>query len=90
MKLNANFSALAGRDRRAVRALDAAAMREITGTLTIWAACYTPGAVMIQPADYIRAFAAGLGPKIDIYENSPVMELDARGRLDGADAERAP
>ena len=50
-------------------------MREITGSGYYLGGLYTPGAVLIQPADYIRAFAAGLGSKIDLYENSPVMEL---------------
>ena len=54
---------------------------------TTSAASTRPGAVLIQPADYIRALAAGLAPRIDLYENSPVVELVPAGRrLDGAHA----
>ena len=50
-------------------------MREITGSDYYLGGLYTPGAVLIQPADYIRAFAAGLGSRIELHENSPVVEL---------------
>ena len=36
---------------------------------------------MIQPADYIRMFAAGLGAVADIYENAPVVTLKREGGL---------
>ena len=62
-------------------------MREITGSDYYLGGLYTPGAVLIQPADYIRGFAAGLGSKIDLYENSPVVELS---REDGAWKARTP
>ncbi|TIX61677.1 MAG: FAD-binding oxidoreductase, partial [Mesorhizobium sp.] len=41
---------------------------------------YTPGTVMIQPADYIRGFAAGLASKVDMFERSPVLKLERLGR----------
>lgn len=59
--------------------LDAAALREITGSGYYIGGLFTPGAVQIQPADYIRAFAAGLGEMIALYENSPVIELTREG-----------
>ena len=62
-----------------LRRIDAAEMREITGSDYYLGGLYTPGAVLIEPADYIRAFAAGLGSKIDLYENSPVVELSRQG-----------
>ena len=43
------------------------------GAITLWID-------EIQPADYIRAFAAGLGAKIGLYENSAVVEFTRRGK----------
>ena len=34
---------------------------------------------MIQPADYIRGFAAGLVSKVDMFEHSPVLKLERLG-----------
>jgi glycine/D-amino acid oxidase-like deaminating enzyme len=50
-------------------------MREITGSEYYLGGIYTPGAVLIQPADYIRTFAAGLSNKVEIFERSPVRSL---------------
>lgn len=55
--------------------LDAAEMRKVTGSDYYLGGLYTPGAVLIQPADYIREFAAGLLSKVDIFERSPVTSL---------------
>ena len=55
-------------------------MREISGSGYYLGGLYTPGAVQIEPADYIRSFAAGLGSRIGLYENSPVLELTRQGR----------
>jgi glycine/D-amino acid oxidase-like deaminating enzyme len=55
--------------------LDAREMRELTGSDHYLGGLYTPGAVLIQPADYIRGFAAGLAPKVDVFERSPVTSL---------------
>jgi len=55
--------------------LDAQEMRELTGSYYYLGGLYTPGAVLIQPADYIRGFAAGLAPKVEIFERSPVTSL---------------
>ncbi|MGO8146104.1 NAD(P)/FAD-dependent oxidoreductase [Rhizobium leguminosarum] len=55
--------------------IDAADMREITGTEFYRGGIYTPGAVLIQPADYIRSFAQGLSGRVDIFERSPVTSL---------------
>jgi len=80
MKLNANYGrSLAGIDEEH-RLLNATEMREITGSSYYLGGLYTPGAVMIQPADYIRRFAAGLVSKVDIFEHSPVLKLE---RADG-------
>ena len=55
--------------------LDAQEMRELTGSDYYLGGLYTPGAVLIQPADYIRGLAAGLAPQVDILERSPVTSL---------------
>jgi glycine/D-amino acid oxidase-like deaminating enzyme len=55
--------------------LDARQMRELTGSDYYLGGLYTPGAVLIQPADYIRSLASGLAPKVDIFERSPVTAL---------------
>ncbi|WP_368517825.1 NAD(P)/FAD-dependent oxidoreductase [Rhizobium sp.] len=55
--------------------LNAAEMQEITGSDYYLGGLCTPGAVLIQPANYIREFAAGLSRKIDLFERSPVTAL---------------
>lgn len=77
--LNENFARSLERLGEPLRRIDAAEMRDITGSGYYLGGLYTPGAVLIEPADYIHAFAAGLGSKIDLYENSPVMELSRSG-----------
>ncbi|TIL65861.1 MAG: FAD-binding oxidoreductase, partial [Mesorhizobium sp.] len=80
MTLNANY----GRSLKAIgeehRFLDAVEMRELTGSSYYLGGLYTPGTVMIQPADYIRGFAAGLASKVDMFERSPVLKLERLGR----------
>ena len=80
-RLNANY----GRSLQAIgekyRFLDAGEMREITGSAYYLGGLYTPGTVMFQPADYIRGFAAGLAAKADLFEHSPVLKLERRGRI---------
>jgi glycine/D-amino acid oxidase-like deaminating enzyme len=87
LKLNESFGASLERIGEPMRRIDAAEMREITGSDYYLGGLYTPGAVLIQPADYIRGFATGLGSKIDLYENSPVVELSRQG---GAWTARTP
>ncbi len=77
--LNESFAASLERIGEPLRRIDAAEMRAITGTDYYRGGLYTPGAVLIQPADYIRSLAAGLAPKIALYENSPVTELARKG-----------
>jgi glycine/D-amino acid oxidase-like deaminating enzyme len=80
-KLNADFARSLARMGEAFENLDAKAMRELTGTSYYASGLHTPGAVMIQPAVYIRTFAAALRPVADIYENSPVVGLRREGKL---------
>ncbi len=80
-RLNADFArGLVGMNER-FEVLDARAMREMTGTSYYRSGLHTPGAVMIQPANYIRALAAGLLPFVDLYENAPVVGLGREGRV---------
>lgn len=87
LRLNDDFARSLERIGEPLHRIDAAEMREITGSDYYRGGLYTPGAVLIQPADYIRAFAAGLDDKIALYENSPVVELSRQG---GAWTARTP
>ena len=57
------------------RHLDGAAMRSLTGTSFYIGGTFTPGAVMIQPAGYIRGLAQGLSRAVEIFEESPVVSV---------------
>lgn len=61
------------------RVLDADEMRRMTGSIYYRGGLFTPGAVMIQPADYIRRLARGLRDRVSIFEHSPVLELSREG-----------
>ncbi|MEM8653147.1 MAG: FAD-binding oxidoreductase [Pseudomonadota bacterium] len=52
--------------------LDAAAMKEMTGSGHYRSGLYTPGTVMLQPAGYVRGLAAGLSRTAAVYDRSPV------------------
>ncbi|MEO9273734.1 FAD-binding oxidoreductase [Marinomonas sp. 5E14-1] len=54
---------------------DADSMRGITGSSFYMAGLKTEGGAMVHPAAYIRAFANGLRSRVQIFENSPVLEL---------------
>ena len=56
--------------------LNAKAMQRLTGTSFYIGGTFTPGAVMIQPAAYIRGLAQGLSKAIDIFEASPVVAIE--------------
>ena len=79
MKLNQGFGASLAANGEPHTFLDQAQMRELTGTDYYLGGLYTPGAVTIQPADYIRTFAAGLSNKLDLFERSPVTSLKREG-----------
>ena len=80
VKLNQSFGQSLRSNGEPHKFLDSADMRELTGTSYYQGGLFTPGAVTIQPADYIRGLAGGLASKVDIYENSPVTGLN---RLNG-------
>lgn len=75
MKLNQSFGVSLKSAGEQHTFLDAAEMRDLTGSDYYLGGLYTPGAVLIQPADYIREFAAGLSRRIDIFERSPITAL---------------
>ncbi|WMC11671.1 FAD-binding oxidoreductase [Oceanimonas pelagia] len=58
------------------RLLDAGEMKAHTGIDFYQKGLYTPGAVMIQPAAFIRMAAEGLAERVAIYEQSPVLKMD--------------
>jgi glycine/D-amino acid oxidase-like deaminating enzyme len=61
-------------------ALDAKAMRELTGSSYYHSGLYTPGTVMLQPAGFIRGMASGLRRDgVDLYEQSPVQAITPKG-----------
>ncbi|MDK4740234.1 FAD-binding oxidoreductase (plasmid) [Rhizobium sp. CB3060] len=79
--LNENYRKSLEKIGEGYRVLDADQMREMTGSHYYRGGLYTPGAVLIQPAEYIRGLARGLRSKIDLYEHSPVLELSREGRF---------
>jgi len=57
--------------------VDAAAMKDLTGTDYYRLGLYAPGAAILQPAAYIRGLAGGLVSEgVELYEHSPVKKLD--------------
>ncbi|SLN53579.1 Gamma-glutamylputrescine oxidoreductase [Pseudoruegeria aquimaris] len=60
--------------------LDAAQMREITGTSYYTGGLFTPGSAMIQPAMFVRGVAQGLrSNRVRLHEASPVVQLKRLG-----------
>ncbi|AVI84725.1 MULTISPECIES: NAD(P)/FAD-dependent oxidoreductase [Pseudomonas syringae group] len=78
-RLNSNYARSLKGIGEGFELFDAAQMREITGSTYYHSGLYTPGAVMIQPAQYIRDLAAGLDAHISLYERSPIVELSRSG-----------
>ena len=60
--------------------IDAQAMQKITGSDFYSGGLYLPGAVLLQPAQYIRGLKKGLKKKINIYENTPALEIIKNGK----------
>ncbi|MGB1011656.1 MAG: NAD(P)/FAD-dependent oxidoreductase [Thiolinea sp.] len=59
------------------RLLDAADMQALTGIDYYQGGVWTPGTAMLQPAQFVRGFAAGLQQQagVELYEQSPVTGL---------------
>ncbi len=60
--------------------LDAAAMKDLTGTDHYRSGLFTAGTAMIQPAAFVRGVAQGLSSnRVRIFEHSPVTDLSRNG-----------
>lgn len=60
--------------------LDAAEMKEVTGTDFYTGGLRTPGTAILQPAMFTRGIAKGLqSNRVSLHENSPVTELIRNG-----------
>jgi glycine/D-amino acid oxidase-like deaminating enzyme len=57
--------------------IECQSMQDMTGTSFYTKGLFTPGAVLIQPAAFILQAAKGLSERVEIYQNSPVIELTA-------------
>lgn len=79
LKLNVNYAKSLKGIGEHYEMLDASHMRDITGSTYYRGGLYTPGAVMIQPAQYIKDMAGGLSNSISLYEQSPIIELSKSG-----------
>lgn len=55
--------------------LDAQAMHRLTGSRHYLSGLYTPGTITLQPAGYIRGLGEALKSKAQVFENSPVTQL---------------
>ncbi len=76
---NRDYAAHLARMDEAHRLLDAAEMEALTGTPYYTSGLFTPGTVMLQPAAYIRGLADGISRAVDLYEESPVVEIAREG-----------
>ncbi|MEM7526033.1 MAG: FAD-binding oxidoreductase [Pseudomonadota bacterium] len=62
------------------RLLDAAEMRETTGSSYYRGGLFTPGTAMLQPAIFARGLAAGMtSNRIRLHDRSPVESLERSG-----------
>ena len=79
-KANEEFAAHLSALGEPFEMLDAKQMQDMTGGSFYSGGLYTPGAAIIQPAQYIRALGANLRTnRVSIFENSPVLELSRDG-----------
>lgn len=77
MKHNLDYAAHLKKLGEPYQLFDAGRMSALTGTSYYSGGLYTPGAVMIQPALFIRGVAEGLvSNRVHLFENSPVVSLD--------------
>ncbi|UIJ91789.1 FAD-binding oxidoreductase [Sinorhizobium meliloti] len=80
-RLNESYAAHLQHLGEANELLDAKAMFEITGSRHYTSGLFTPGAVMLQPAGYIRSLADGLRLSgVQIFENTPVRQFLRTGQ----------
>lgn len=77
LRHNADYARQLAAMGEAYRLLDATEMRDLTGIDYYKGGLYTPGAAMIHPVKYIRGMADGLAGQVDLFENSPVVNLQS-------------
>lgn len=61
--------------------LDPAGLERITGTTCYKAGIRLPGSVLVQPAALVRGLAASLPESVDMYEESPVRQIERTDRF---------
>ncbi|WP_317055883.1 NAD(P)/FAD-dependent oxidoreductase [Roseovarius rhodophyticola] len=77
---NLDYAAHLTRMGEAHEVLNAAAMRDLTGSDYYQSGLYTPGTAMLQPVLFVRGVASALASnRIQIFENTPVVALERRG-----------
>ncbi|MEM9433938.1 MAG: FAD-binding oxidoreductase [Pseudomonadota bacterium] len=77
---NHNYAAHLDAMREPYEMLNAAQMKDLTGTSYYRNGLFTAGTAMIQPAAFVRGVAKGLtSNRVTIFENSPVVELARNG-----------
>ena len=54
-------------------------MRELTGSAYYQSGLFTPGAVLLQPAAFVRGIAEKLSEKIQLFENTPALSMSRQG-----------
>lgn len=59
--------------------LDAAAIRDVTGSPAYRGAVFTPGCATAQPAALMRGLAATLPANVQVYEASRALRIEQRG-----------
>ena len=72
---NASYARHLSRLSEYFEVLDAQTMYELTGSRHYRSGLYTPGAVMLQPAGYIRGLGKGLRRSVGLHENSAVTKF---------------
>ena len=56
--------------------LDAEDLKRLTGSDHYRGGTHTPGAVLIQPAGFVRGLVEGLRSKVEIYEDTPLLRIE--------------
>ncbi len=56
--------------------LDSSQMLEITGSNYYKQGIYTPGTVLIQPAEYIKRISEKLSNRIKVFQKSPILKVE--------------
>ncbi len=60
------------------QSVDSKQMSEITGSNYYEQGIYTPGTILIQPAEYIKRIVERLSDKIEVFQNSPIKKIEKK------------